>query len=81
MIRVRPRSHGWECFTHCAALCVLACACVAEAPLVHDWTVLYRGSLDTAVLVTLCACILHLLCWVVLWLLLTVKHKWVSQSR
>ncbi|KAJ1521188.1 hypothetical protein ONE63_002878 [Megalurothrips usitatus] len=81
VVRVRPRSHGWVCFTHCAALCVLVCAVVVQAPLVSDWLVLYRGTLDTAVLVTLCACILHLLCWVVMWLLLTVKHNWSFKLR
>ncbi|KAK3921981.1 Protein tincar, partial [Frankliniella fusca] len=81
VIRVRPRSHGWVCFTHCAALCVLACSCVVQAPLVHDWLLLYRGSLDTAVLGALCACGLLLLSWLGLWLLLTVKSRWTFKLR
>jgi hypothetical protein len=41
---------GWGYFTHCAALCVLLAMAVCQAPLLYDSTVVYRGSLSSAVL-------------------------------
>lgn len=47
-------STGWCYVTHCAAFCVLISVGVCNAPLLHDYTVVYRGSLDGAIL----ACII-----------------------
>lgn len=58
------RSSGWGYFTHCAALCVLLALAVCHAPLLHDYTVVYRGSLDGAILACVVGAILHLFLWV-----------------
>lgn len=58
------RGGGWGYFTHCAALCVLLALAVCHAPLLHDYTVVYRGSLDGAILACVVAAILHLFLWV-----------------
>lgn len=81
IVRKRTQSWGWGYFTHCAALCVLLAIAVCNAPLLHDYTVVYRGSLDGAVLACVVGGILHLLLWVVLWLVLTVKHHWIFKLR
>ncbi|XP_069698500.1 protein tincar-like isoform X2 [Periplaneta americana] len=72
---------GWGYFTHCAALCVLLALAVCNAPLLFDYTVLYRGSLDGAILATVVGAILHLFLWILLWLLLTIKQRWVFKLR
>lgn len=75
------RNSGWGYFTHCAALCVLLALAVCHAPLLHDYTVVYRGSLDGAILACVVAAILHLFLWVLVWLILTVKQHWVFRLR
>ncbi|GLV44477.1 tincar [Carabus blaptoides fortunei] len=73
--------HSWGYFTHCAALCLLVAVAVAYAPLLYDYTVVYRGSLDGAVLACIVATISHLFLWVLVWLFLTIKHKWTFKLR
>lgn len=68
-------------FTHCAALCVLLALSVCNAPLLFDYTMVYRGSLDGAILATAVGAILHLFLWILLWLLLTLKQRWVFKLR
>ncbi|KAK6639249.1 hypothetical protein RUM43_007520 [Polyplax serrata] len=75
------KSSGWGYFTHCAALSVLIALAVCHAPLLHDYTVVYRGSLDGSVLACVVTAILHLFLWVLIWLVLTVKQKWIFQLR
>ncbi|KAL0269560.1 UNVERIFIED_CONTAM: hypothetical protein PYX00_007252 [Menopon gallinae] len=75
------RSTGWGYFTHCAALCVLLALAVCHAPLLHDYTVVYRGSLDGAILACVISAVLHLFLWVLIWLILTVKQHWIFQLR
>lgn len=58
------KSSGWGYFTHCAALSVLIALAVCHAPLLHDYTVVYRGSLDGSVLACVVTAILHLFLWV-----------------
>jgi len=74
-------SASWNAFTHCAALCVFLCCAVAVAPLLHDFAVVYRGSLDGTSLTTIIVCISHLLLWILLWLVLTIKQSWVFKLR
>ncbi|CAH0554998.1 unnamed protein product [Brassicogethes aeneus] len=71
----------WGYFTHCAALCVLISIGICNAPLLHDYTVVYRGSLDDITLICIIAGILHLFFWIVIWLFLTIKHKWTFKLR
>jgi hypothetical protein len=72
---------SWGYFTHCAALCVLLALAVCNAPLLYDYTMVYRGSLDGAILATAVGAILHLFLWILLWLLLTIKQHWVFKLR
>lgn len=40
----------WAYFAHCASLCFVLAVAVVKAPLMHDFSAIYRGSLDGAVL-------------------------------
>lgn len=71
----------WGYFTHCAALCILVAIGVCEAPLLYDFTLIYRGSLDLLVLIVILSSILHLFIWVLLWLILTLKQHWEFKLR
>ncbi|XP_065155259.1 protein tincar-like isoform X2 [Atheta coriaria] len=71
----------WSYFTHCAALCVLVSVGLCNAPLLHDYTMVYRGSLDGAILACIIGGILHLFIWIVVWLFLTIKQKWIFKLR
>lgn len=73
--------HGWSYFTHCAALCVLVAIAVCQAPILYDCTVVYRKSLNTAVLVCVVGAVVHLFLWVLLWLILTIKQHWLFKLR
>ncbi|XP_054258919.1 protein tincar [Macrosteles quadrilineatus] len=72
---------GWGYFTHCAALCVLLAMAVCQAPLLYDSTVVYRGSLSSAVLACVVGAVVHLFLWVLLWLVLTIKQHWRFKLR
>nr|CAD7433514.1 unnamed protein product [Timema monikensis] len=72
---------GWGYFTHCAALCVLLAIAVCNAPILYDYTIVYRLSLDDTILVCVIGGILHLFLWVVVWLLLTIKQRWTFKLR
>ncbi|XP_060527941.1 protein tincar [Cylas formicarius] len=74
-------SNAWSYFTHCAAFCVLISIAICNAPLIHDFTVVYKGSLDDVTLVCIIGGILHLFFWIVIWLFLTVKQKWIFKIR
>lgn len=74
-------SGGWGYFTHCAALCVFLAIAICNAPLLYDYTVVYRGSLDGAILACIIGTVLHLFLWLVLWVFLTVKQKWTFKLR
>lgn len=83
VITLKDSSGGskWSYFTHCAALCVLVAVGVCNAPLLHDYTVVYRGSLDDTILACIIGGILHLFLWVVVWLFLTIKQNWTFKLR
>lgn len=74
-------NNRWSYFTHCAALCVLVSVGICNAPLLHDYTVLYKGSLDETTLVCIVGGILHLFFWIVIWLFLTIKQTWIFKLR
>ncbi|KAJ8978442.1 hypothetical protein NQ317_017645 [Molorchus minor] len=59
-LKEEGNSNLWSYFTHCAALCVLLSIGIATAPLIHDYTVMYKGSLDDITLVCIIGSILHL---------------------
>ncbi|KAF7273201.1 hypothetical protein GWI33_014092 [Rhynchophorus ferrugineus] len=74
-------SNAWTYFTHCAAFCVLISIGICNAPLIHDYTVVYRGSLDDVTLICIIGGILHLFFWIVIWLFLTIKQAWIFKIR
>ncbi|KAL3268994.1 hypothetical protein HHI36_008079 [Cryptolaemus montrouzieri] len=71
----------WNYFTHCAALCMLISVGICYAPLLHDYTFVYKGSLDDIILASIIGGILHLFLWVVIWLFLTIRQKWIFKLR
>lgn len=40
----------WSYFAHCASLCFVLALAVVKAPIMHDLSATYKGSLDGAVL-------------------------------
>ncbi|XP_063974705.1 protein tincar isoform X2 [Diachasmimorpha longicaudata] len=77
----RRNGSGWTYFTHCAALCVFLAIAICNAPLLYDYTVVYRGSLDGAILACILSTVVHLLLWLVLWFFLTIKRNWIFKVR
>ena len=71
----------WAYFPHCSAMCVLIALAVCNGPLLYDYTIIYKGSLDGAVLTCVISTILHLFFWIVVWLFLTVKQGWKFKLR
>lgn len=75
------RTSLWAYFPHCSAMCVLIALAVCNGPLLYDYTLVYKGSLDGAVLTAVIATILHLFFWIVVWLFLTLKQSWTFKLR
>ncbi|XP_076681277.1 transmembrane protein tincar isoform X4 [Andrena cerasifolii] len=73
--------NGWVYFIHCTALCVLLAIAICSAPLLYDYSVVYRSSLDGAILACIIATVLHLLLWLLLWIFLTIKQRWTFKLR
>ncbi|XP_076231257.1 transmembrane protein tincar [Calliopsis andreniformis] len=73
--------NGWVYFIHCTALVVFLAIAICSAPLLYDYSVVYRGSLDGAILACIVATVLHLLLWLLLWIFLTIKQRWVFKLR
>ncbi|XP_069982540.1 uncharacterized protein [Penaeus vannamei] len=71
----------WSYWPHCWGLTVLVVMTASAAPLVHDWTIMYRTSLDASVLAATISTIFHLFLWILLWMALTVKSKWYFKLR
>jgi len=71
----------WQYFPHTAAMCTLIALAVCNGPLLYDFTIIYKGSLDGTVLVFVIATVLHLFLWIVTWLFLTVKMTWKFKLR
>ncbi|XP_034950828.1 protein tincar isoform X2 [Chelonus insularis] len=72
---------GWAYFTHCAALCVFLALTIVNAPLLYDYTVIYRSSLDGIMLACIFGTIIHLLLWIVFWFFLSIKKNWIFKVR
>ncbi|XP_071872035.1 transmembrane protein tincar isoform X3 [Bombus fervidus] len=73
--------NGWIYFIHCTALCVFLAIAICSAPLLYDYSVVYRGSLDGAILACVVATVLHLFLWLILWIFLTIKQRWTFKLR
>ncbi|XP_076294025.1 transmembrane protein tincar isoform X2 [Lasioglossum baleicum] len=73
--------NGWIYFIHCTALCVFLAIAICSAPLLYDYSVVYRASLDGAILACIVATVLHLLFWLLVWICLTIKHRWTFKLR
>lgn len=70
----------WGYIPHLSALLTLLLAISISAPLMYDFTLVYCGSLDGAVLSGVISTVMHLLFWVLLWLGLSVKQSWRFKS-
>lgn len=75
------RTSLWTYFPHTAAMCTLIALAVCNGPLLYDFIVVYKGSLDGTVLVFVIGTVLHLFLWIVTWLFLTVKMAWKFKLR
>ncbi|XP_011690592.1 PREDICTED: protein tincar [Wasmannia auropunctata] len=73
--------NGWVYLPHCAAFVVFLAIVICGTPLLYDYTVVYRGSLDGAILACIVGMILHLLLWLLLWIFLTIKQRWTFKLR
>ncbi|CAD1472297.1 unnamed protein product, partial [Heterotrigona itama] len=73
--------NGWIYFIHCTAFCVFLAIAICSAPLLYDYVVVYRGSLDGAILACVVATVLHLFLWLFLWIFLTIKQRWTFKLR
>ncbi|XP_063704575.1 protein tincar [Culicoides brevitarsis] len=67
----------WSYFAHCASFCFVLAVAVVKAPIMHDLSATYKGSLDGAVLAAALGSVIHIFVWIVLWLGLTAKRRWV----
>ena len=71
----------WGYWSHVCALCIVVLRALVEGPLLYDYTVVYRGCLDGATLTAVLATIAHILFWVVIWLILTIRQSWRFHIR
>uniref|UniRef100_A0A182NRV6 Protein tincar n=1 Tax=Anopheles dirus TaxID=7168 RepID=A0A182NRV6_9DIPT len=76
LITAKQSADVWAYFAHCSSLCFVLALAVVKAPLMHDLSATYRGSLDGAVLAAALGSVIHLFLWIVLWLGLTAKRRW-----
>uniref|UniRef100_T1JH58 Protein tincar n=1 Tax=Strigamia maritima TaxID=126957 RepID=T1JH58_STRMM len=73
----RANSHSlWGYLSHCLSLVLLMLLALCSGPLTCDYMVVYRGSLDGAILACVIGTVVHLFLWIVLWLFLTIKNNW-----
>ena len=63
----------WGYWPHCWSLSVLVLMTAGAAPLVYDWTLVYKYSLDSGVFAAICTTIGHLFLWILAWMALTIK--------
>ncbi|XP_012537173.1 protein tincar isoform X2 [Monomorium pharaonis] len=73
--------NSWVYLPHCASFVVFLAIVICGAPLLYDFTVVYRGSLDGAILACIIGMILHLFLWLLLWIFLTIKQRWTFKLR
>ncbi|CAG9772839.1 unnamed protein product [Ceutorhynchus assimilis] len=74
-------SNAWVYFTHCAAFSVLISIGISNAPLLHDYTIIYRGSFNDISLICIIYVVFHLTFWICIWLFLTFKDQWDFKIR
>ncbi|RLU25377.1 hypothetical protein DMN91_001533 [Ooceraea biroi] len=79
--RESREGNGWVYLPHCAALVVFLAIAICSAPLLYDYIVVYRGSLDGAILACIIGTIFHLFLWLLLWIFLTIKQHWTFKLR
>lgn len=72
----KERWRLWGYTPHVSAFVVLVVLASTAAPIAYDFTLVYCGSLDGAVLAAVTSTVSHLFLWIVLWLFLTVKQRW-----
>ncbi|KFM77509.1 Protein tincar, partial [Stegodyphus mimosarum] len=81
LIRWKQESRRlWGVAPHLTAFVTLIATALCAGPLMYDYTLVYCGSLDGVVLAGVTGTIIHLFLWIVLWLILTIKHRWVFIS-
>ena len=81
IVLAEGKTSVWMYFPHTAAMCTLIALAVCNGPLLYDFTIIYKGSLDGTVLVFVITTVLHLFLWIVTWLFLTVKMTWKFKLR
>ncbi|XP_020300399.1 protein tincar isoform X2 [Pseudomyrmex gracilis] len=81
LLREGREGNGWVYLPHCAALVVFLAIAICGVPLLYDYTVVYRGSLDGVILACIIGTVLHLLLWLLLWIFLTIKQRWTFKLR
>ncbi|ERL89253.1 hypothetical protein D910_06626 [Dendroctonus ponderosae] len=74
-------SNAWLYFTHCAAFCLLISIGICNVPLIHDYTVAYRGSFDDIPLICIIYNVFHFFFWVITWIFLSMKQNWTFKIR
>lgn len=66
----------WGYLPHCLAFAVLVAVAFVTCPLMYDYTVIYKVSLDGAILSSVVGTIMYFFLWIVLWFSLTLKQRW-----
>ena len=46
MLKEGRTSLTWSYFSHCSAMCVLIALAVCNGPMLYDYTLIYKGSLN-----------------------------------
>lgn len=67
---------GWLYFPHSAAVSIALALAATQSPLVHDAYLLYQLSSNKLMILYAASTVVHFLCWIVLWLLLTFTGTW-----
>ncbi|GAB6031446.1 hypothetical protein CHUAL_009217 [Chamberlinius hualienensis] len=67
----------WGYLPHCFAFALLIAMALSSCPLIYDYTVVYKGSLDGAILASVVAIVIYFFLWIVLWFILTLKQRWL----
>ena len=72
----RGKNHWWTFFPHFLAFGSLVITAALALPFMYDLILIYCNSFDSAPLVGASSLALFLLQYIILWLFLTLKHKW-----
>ena len=74
LVHQKQRLCGY--LAHFCAFIVLIALAICVGPMFYEFVVIYCGSLDFALLLAIMSTTSHLLLWIIVWLILTVKSKW-----